>query len=75
LKRYKNREKLFKERTEIIRKRRYDLPQPLNYVDWRSPYDNIFVWQEKGKNIFEKAEADRLERGKPIRNSFSVSYL
>jgi len=54
LKRYKNREKLFKKRTEIVRKRRYDLPQPLNYVDWRSPYDNIFVWEEKGKKYFRK---------------------
>ena len=54
LKRCKNREKLFKQRTEIIRKRRYDLPQPLNYVDWRSPYDNIFVWEEKGKKYFRK---------------------
>ena len=54
LKKYKNREKLFKQRTEIIRKRRYDLPHPLNYVDWRSPYDNIFVWEEKGKKHFRK---------------------
>jgi len=54
LKKYKNREKLFKQRTEIVRKRRYDLPQPLNYVDWRSPYDNIFVWGEKGKKYFRK---------------------
>ena len=54
LKRYKNREKLFQPRTVITRKRYYHLPQPLDYIDWRNPYDNIFIWEEKGKKFFRK---------------------
>lgn len=49
LKRFKNQEKLFKERIKIERDRYYKLPEPLNRVDWRNPYDNIFVWEESGK--------------------------
>lgn len=54
LKKYKNREKLFEPRTEIIRKRYYNLPYPLDHIDWRNPYDNIFVWEEGGKKFFRK---------------------
>lgn len=54
LKRYKNHEKLFKSRTRIDRKRYYNLPHPLNYVDWRNPYDNIFIWEDCGKKFFRK---------------------
>ena len=54
LKKYKNHEKLFKPRVEINRKRYYNLPSPLNHVDWRNPYDNIFVWQGDGKKVFRK---------------------
>lgn len=52
--RYKNKEKLFAPRIKIKRDRRYDLPDPLNRVDWRSPYDAIFVWTEDGKKVFCK---------------------
>lgn len=54
LKKYKNHERLFNPRTEIHKERHYNLPHPLNYVDWRNPYDNIFVWEEAGKKIFQK---------------------
>lgn len=54
LKRYKNHERLFKSRTEIDRKRYYNLPHPLTHFDWRSPYDNIFVWEEGGKKFLQK---------------------
>lgn len=54
LKKYKNHEKLFALRTEVKRNRYYNLPQPLNRVDWRNPYDNIFVWEENGKKVFRK---------------------
>lgn len=54
LKKYKNHEKLFKSRIEIHKERYYDLPYPLNRVDWRNPYDNIFVWEENGKKFFRK---------------------
>jgi len=54
LKKYKNREKLFEPRTEVDRERYYNLPYPLNRVDWRNPYDNIFVWEEGGKKFCRK---------------------
>lgn len=49
LKRFKNHEKLFKEQIRIERDRYYNLPESLKRVDWRNPYDNIFVWEENGK--------------------------
>lgn len=54
LKKYKNHEKLFAPRIEINKKRYYNLPPQLNHVDWRNPYDNIFVWEENGKKLFRK---------------------
>ena len=54
LKKYKNHEKLFKPRIEVSRDRYYNLPQLLDHVDWRNPFDNIFVWEEDGKKVFRK---------------------
>jgi len=54
LKKHKDYESLFKPRSRIERKRYYNLPQPLNHIDWRNPYDNIFIWEEKGKKFFRK---------------------
>lgn len=54
LKKYKNRENLFEPRYIIERKRYYNLPSPLNHIDWRNPYDNIFIWEDGGKNFFRK---------------------
>lgn len=54
LKKYRNHERLFKLRVEIHKKRYYNLPYPLNHVDWRNPYDNIFIWEEDGKKVFRK---------------------
>lgn len=54
LARFKNHEKLLKERRAIRRSRYYNLPEPLNYIDWRTPFDNIFVWEESGKKIARK---------------------
>lgn len=51
LKRYKDLHKLKKSRCRIIRERYYNLPSPLDNVDWRNPYDNIFVWQEGDKKL------------------------
>lgn len=51
LKRFKNHQKLFKDRISIEKKRLYNLPEPLNLIDWRNPYDNIFVWYEDGKKL------------------------
>jgi len=35
--------KLFKERRGLTFERYYNLPVPLNHIDWRNPFDNIFV--------------------------------
>lgn len=48
-KQYKNIEKLMASRVRIDRERYYNLPEPLNRLDWRNPYDNIFVWEKEGK--------------------------
>lgn len=48
---YKNHEELFKNRIRIDRKRYYRVPEPLNKVDWRNPYDNIFVWEEHDHKV------------------------
>lgn len=36
-------------RYELKRERYYNLPEPLNRVDWRNPFDNIFIWSENGQ--------------------------
>lgn len=51
LKRFKNHDKLFKNRIRIDRDRLYKLPEPLSHIDWRNPYDNIFIWFENGKKV------------------------
>jgi hypothetical protein len=51
LERFKNHEQLFKDRFRIDRNRYYNLPEPLNCIDWRTPYDNIFVWEEDGRKL------------------------
>ncbi len=54
LNRYKNHEKLFKDCIRIDRERYYRLPEPLNWIDWRNPYDTIFVWEENGHKVARK---------------------
>lgn len=49
--RFKNIDKLKLPRHRIDRKRYYNLPEPLNYVDWRSPYDNLFIWTENNQKF------------------------
>lgn len=51
LARFKDHNKLFQERYRIERSRYYNIPEPLNYIDWRNPYDNIFVWEENSKKV------------------------
>lgn len=46
LKRYKNHEQLFRPRYRIDRDRYYRVPEPFSQIDWRNPYDNIFIWHE-----------------------------
>lgn len=49
LARFKNHEKLFAPRIEISRERYYRVPEPFTWVDWRTPYDNLFIWEENGQ--------------------------
>jgi hypothetical protein len=51
LARFKNHDKLIQERHATRRERHYGLPEPLKYIDWRNPFDNIFVWEENGAKI------------------------
>jgi len=54
LRKHKNHEKLFGPRIKIERERYYNLPSPLNRIDWRNPYDNIFIWEGKDRKCFRK---------------------
>ncbi|MFA5776778.1 MAG: hypothetical protein WC988_04475 [Patescibacteria group bacterium] len=47
----KDHDKLFKPRRRLVWDRYYNLPEPLDRVDWRNPYDNIFIWTE-GKHRY-----------------------
>lgn len=49
LSRHRNIDKLTKDRYELKRERYYNLPEPLNRVDWRNSFDNIFIWSENGQ--------------------------
>ncbi len=51
LSRFKNHERLFAPRMETNRERYYRLPEPLNWIDWRNPYDNIFVWEQDDQKV------------------------
>lgn len=43
-KRFKNHEQLMKKRYRWSRDRYYHLPNPLNHIDWRNPFDNLFIY-------------------------------
>lgn len=51
LSRFRNYKVLFGKRFRIERNRYYNLPEPLNYLDYRNPYDNIFIWQENDLKV------------------------
>lgn len=52
IKRFKNLDKLKKPRKKIKWDRYYALPEPFNHVDWRNPFDNIFVWEIENKKYY-----------------------
>lgn len=54
LKRFKDIQKLKRPRFKVERERYYHLQLPLNRVDWRNPYDNIFVWYENGQKFIQR---------------------
>ncbi len=51
LAKHRNHVKLFQNRVRIDRERYYRLPEPLNWIDWRNPYDNIFVWEQDDQKV------------------------
>ncbi|MEK7543656.1 MAG: hypothetical protein AAB557_02215 [Patescibacteria group bacterium] len=51
LAKHRNHIKLFQNRVQIDRERYYCLPEPLNWIDWRNPYDNIFVWEQDDQKV------------------------
>ena len=44
--RFKDLTQLKKPRFYLDRNRYYHLPEPLNFVDWRAPFDNLFIWTD-----------------------------
>lgn len=50
----KDHKELFRERHWARRDRYYKLPEPLQYIDWRTPYDNLFIWHESGQRLAER---------------------
>jgi len=76
LKRFKNLEKLEASRTKIRRERLYNLPEPLNYLDWRNSYDNIFVWQiEKQKYCIRGGSGSSGQRENNSKFIFAFSLI
>lgn len=73
LKKYKNHEKLFRSRTETHRKRHYNLSKPLDHIDWRNPYDNIFVWEENGMKVFRRGGSGS-SSGRQINSKFIFGF-
>lgn len=53
-KRFSDKKNLLRPRYRIHRERFYHLPEPLNHIDWRNPYDNIFVWNENGRKLMAR---------------------
>lgn len=51
LKKYKDLDRLKRPRFHLVWERYYNVPAPFNHIDWRNPYDTIFVWHEKGKKV------------------------
>lgn len=74
LNKFKNHRELFGERFITERERYYRLPEPLDYVDWRNPYDNIFVWEENGKKVARRGGSGS-SGGRETNSMFSFGFL
>lgn len=53
-KRFKNVKRLQQPRFIIDRDRYYNVPEPFHHVDWRNPYDNIFIWEDDGQRYAQR---------------------
>lgn len=73
LQKYKNIEKLKKPRFQIEKERYYNLPTPLNYIDYRNPFDNIFVWKIDGQNFVKRGGSGSSQQ-REINSKFIFGY-
>lgn len=73
LKRYSNHEKLMESRFETHRKRYYKLPEPLNHIDWRTSYDNLFIFIDAGKKYVARGLSGN-SSAREIKSRFSYAY-
>lgn len=71
--RFKDVEKLQKPRYRIERERYYHLPFPFNRIDWRNPYDNIFIWRE-GKKGFARRGGSGSSGQREINSKFIYGF-
>ncbi|MBI4991424.1 hypothetical protein HZB96_05010 [Candidatus Gottesmanbacteria bacterium] len=73
LQRFKDIEKLQKPRYRIERERYYRLPSPFDHIDWRNPYDNIFIWRE-GKKSFARRGGGGSSGQREFNSKFIYGY-
>lgn len=73
LQKYRNLKKLKKPRFQIERERYYNLQHPLNYVDHRNPYDNIFIWKESNQRFVRRGESGSSQQ-REINSKFIYGY-
>ncbi len=73
LSRYKNHTKLMQERFETSRKRYYKLPEPLDYIDWRTAYDNLFIFIDGNKKYVARGLSGN-SSAREIKSRFSYAY-
>jgi hypothetical protein len=72
--RFTNHDQLFKDRIRIDRVRYYNLPEPLNHIDWRNSYDNIFVWEENKQKTARRGGSGS-SGGREINSMFIYGLL
>lgn len=70
---YRNHEKLMEPRFEIRKDRYYRLPEPFTHVDWRNPFDNIFVWSEGDKKYTVRGGTGG-SGGREINTKYSYAF-
>lgn len=74
LKRFKNHNELFRDRFRIDRERYYNLPEPFNRVDWRNPFDNIFIWKENDGKMAARGGSGS-SGGRETNSKFAFGFL
>lgn len=65
---------MFQQRFHTERDRYYNLPEPLNRIDWRNPYDDIFIWTENGKRVARRGGSGS-SGGREVNSMFIYGLL